>query len=63
MNLKQYLGVRVHIATKNGKIFEGKVADYCYPEDNESSKESIILDSPPIEFYEKDIRSIRIIGP
>lgn len=58
MYLKRFLNMHVHIVTTNGKLFEGEVVDYCYPEDNENGLESIILKSPPVEFYEKDIAEI-----
>lgn len=61
MNLKLFLNLRVHIVTKNGKLFEGEVVDYCYPEDNKNGMKSIILDAPPVEFYEKDISEIQCL--
>lgn len=58
MELHEFYGKRVKVEAKNGKTLEGEVNDYCYPEDNDNGKESIIIDtsnSPPIGFYESDI--------
>ncbi len=65
MELKKYYNKKVHIVSDEGKIFEGVVSDYIYPEDNESEKESIVIDSSngiPIELYESDIKTIQIKG-
>lgn len=67
MNLIELEGKRVRITDINGEIFEGRVEDYIFPEDNEpEGLESITLyDCPqrsyPVEFYETDIKSIQII--
>ena len=65
MDLVRYLGKRVRIVSVDDHTFIGKINDYCYPEDNESGKESIIIDCEmrklPIEFEESEIRSIEIL--
>ena len=65
MNLKQFWEHRVIIESINRKIYRGVVSEYIFPEDNENGKESIIVDAVgygnPMEFYEKDIKSIEII--
>ena len=61
MNLKQYCGKKVKIVADNDKVFLGKVNDYIFPEDNESEKESIVVDTienQAIEFYEDHIKEI-----
>lgn len=61
MNLRKFEGKRVEIKTHENQLFVGMVGDYIYPEDNESGKESIVLDTKDgdlVEFYEKDIKSI-----
>lgn len=69
MSLDKYYGKKVRIVTKNGKIFEGRVTDYFYPEDNEPEEESIAircengpLTGKSVEFPEHDIVSIQIIS-
>lgn len=64
MNLKQYYGKKVKIVAENSKIFLGRVNDYFYPDENESGKESIVVDTienQAIEFYEEHIKEIEII--
>lgn len=51
----------MNIVTKEGIAFSGVVIEYFYPEENESGKESIVIDSSsgnPVEFYEEDIKII-----
>lgn len=41
--------------------FDGVVTDYFHPDENETGKESIVIDSSngsAIEFYEDDIKEI-----
>lgn len=64
MSLSKYYNKKVKITDTNGQIFQGRVGDYIYPEDNESEVESIIvdlLDGGLYEFYPKDIKEIEII--
>lgn len=64
MGLKQYYLKKIQIIDVDGQCFKGIVNDYIYPEDNENEKESIIVDTIDgrvIEFYEYDIRSIKLI--
>ena len=65
MPLVQYYNKKVKITDKDGCNFSGMVNDYIYPEDNEPEQESIIIDTNEgevLEFYEKDIRQICVIG-
>ena len=58
MKLKRFYNKKVNIVTK---AFSGVVTEYFYPEENESGKESIVIDSSsgnPVEFYEEDIKII-----
>ena len=43
MNLIDYEGKKVKITDTRKRIWEGKVTDYIYPEDNEPEVESIII--------------------
>ena len=64
MGLKFYCGKKVNIVGTNGKSFVGTVSDYFFPDDNESEKESIVIDTydgDAIEFTEEDIQTIAII--
>lgn len=59
-------GKKVRIRADDGKIYEGTVGDYIYPEDNEpDGEEGIIIDNPkyshPIQFNAHEIKSIEII--
>lgn len=61
MELKQFYNKKVNIVSNVGVTFSGVVTDYFYPDENESGKESIVIDSSSgnaIEFYEEDIRTI-----
>ena len=61
MKLKRFYNKKVNIVTKEGIAFSGVVTEYFYPEENESGKESIVIDSSsgnPVEFYEEDIKII-----
>lgn len=65
MNLKQFYGEKVKIVAGNGTVFLGTVNDYIFPEDNESGKESIVVDTienQAIEFNESGIQTIEIIS-
>lgn len=65
MSLIQYYNKKVKITDKDGGNFIGVVNDYIYPEDNEPEQESIIIDTNEgevLEFYEKDIQQICVIG-
>lgn len=65
MDLLKYYNKRVCIKDIHGLTTIGKVNDYCYPEDNEHGKESIIVDceeyGTPFEFWEDNIASIEIL--
>ena len=61
MKLKRFYNKKVNIVTKEGIAFRGVVTEYFYPEENESGKESMVIDSSsgnPVEFYEEDIKII-----
>lgn len=64
MELENFYGKKVNIISTNGKSFVGTVNDYFFPDDNESGKESIVIDTlngDAIEFTEEDIETITII--
>ena len=64
MKLKPFYAKQVKIVAENKLVFLGKVNEYFYPSDNESGKESIVIDTAEgksVEFYETDILSIEII--
>jgi len=67
MELRKLEGKRVRLISTDGEIFEGRIEDYVFPEDNEpEGVESITLyDCPqrsyPIEFYANKIRFIEVI--
>lgn len=67
MKINQRLeGKKVRLTDTDGEIFEAKVTDYVYPEDNEPEGiASIIIwnksNSRSIEFLETDIKSIEVI--
>ena len=65
MDLGQYYGKSVRIVCDEGKIFEGFITLYVYPEDNDPEVEGIIMDHKPsaslIEFRETDIKTITVI--
>lgn len=64
MDLKQFYNKEVVIVSVNGQVFEGKVNDYIYSDENNLGKESVILDAKSgdiIEFTEEDIASIEIV--
>ena len=61
MKLRQFYNKKVNIVSKEGIVFSGVVTEYFYPEENESGKESIVIDSSsgaPVEFCEEDIKII-----
>lgn len=64
MDLKQFYNKEVVIVSVNGQVFEGKVNDYIYSDENNLGKESVILDAKNgdiIEFTEEEIASIEIV--
>lgn len=68
MSLKEYYGKTVRIIADNGKVFEGNVTDYFYPEDNEPEEESIaircskgLFPGRSVEFPKSDIKFIEAI--
>lgn len=61
MKLKQFYNKKVNIVTKEEIAFSGVGTEYFYTDENESGKESIVIDSSsgyPVEFYEEDIKII-----
>ncbi len=68
MGLIKYEEKKVRIVDIDDRVFEGKVTDYVYPEDEEDGLESIIIRctkgpllGQSIEFWERDIKTIQII--
>lgn len=64
MTLKPYYNKTVNIVDDNNQVFNGIVTDYFYPEDNESEKESIVIETSGgdlYEFTEENINQITII--
>lgn len=68
MNLIEYEGKNVKIIDTKERVWEGKVTDYIYPEDNEPEVESIIIKCKVgrfpgklIEFTGLDIESIEVL--
>lgn len=68
MELINYEGKKVRIVDVDGVVFEGKVTDYVYPDEDNTGLESIIIDcingplsGKPVEFWENDIKSIRVV--
>ena len=46
MNLKKFYDTKVNnIITNTGMKFDGVVTDYFHPDENETEKESIVIDS------------------
>ena len=63
MKLKKFINEKVSIVSNDGITFCGVVTDYFHPDENESGEESIVIDTPDgkvIEFYGKDIKSIKV---
>ena len=61
-------GKIVRIVDVDGEVFEGRVTDYIYPDDDDTGHESIIIDctkgklvGESVEFWERDIQSIKEI--
>lgn len=59
-------GKRVRLVDSEGDVFQAKVTDYIYPEDNEpEGMASIIIwdkaNKRSVEFLETDIKSIEVI--
>lgn len=68
MNLIEYEGQKVRVIDTEKRVWEGKVTDYIYPDDNESEVESIIIrcevgrfPGRSVEFTESEIESIEVI--
>lgn len=69
MNLIEYEGKKVRIIDTEKRVWEGKVTDYIYPEDNEPEEiESIIIKCKvgrfpgrSIEFTAPEIESIKVL--
>ena len=70
MKLIEYEGKQVKILSAGGNTYEGRIGDYCYPEDDEINLEMIVVDvemkngkvvDQPVGLYEKDIESIEVV--
>ena len=68
MKLMDYEGKRVRIVDVDNQIFEGRITDYIYAEDNEPEVEAIVMDcqkgplrGKAVEFWEEHISVIEII--
>ena len=68
MNLIEYEGQKVRVIDTEKRVWECKVTDYIYPDDNESEVESIIIrcevgrfPGRSVEFTESEIESIEVI--
>ena len=48
MKLKRFYNKKVNIVTKEGIAFSGVVTEYFYTEENESGKESMVIDSSSV---------------
>lgn len=48
MKLKRFYNKKVNIVSKEKIAFSGVVTEYFYPEENESGKESIVIDSSSV---------------
>lgn len=64
-----FSGKIIRIVDIDGETFEGRVTDYIYPGDDDTELESIIIDctkgklaGKSVEFWERDIISIKIIN-
>lgn len=59
-------GKKARIIDTDGDVFEGKIMDYIFPEDNEPEGEAAIdfytTSGEWVGFNETDIESIEIIG-
>jgi len=65
MNFKNLVGETIKVTTVKGKIYRGIVEDYCFPDDNESGDESIIVKFDKDnygEFDKTNIRTLEIVG-
>lgn len=68
MKIDQKLeGKKIRLTDTDGEVFEVKVTDYIYPEDNEpEGTASIIIwdksKNRSVEFLETDIKSIVVIA-
>ena len=65
MDLKKFNGRKVRIVDDRKSVFQGYVSDYIHREDNDPARDSIIIEDEsrrcPIEFFGKDIKSIKIM--
>lgn len=63
-SLSKYDGERVRIKDTDGKIWEGLVLLYDYPDDNDNGVESLTVEISSTriyEFYPDDIAEIEVI--
>lgn len=61
MKLKQFYNKKVNIVSDEGTAFSGVVTEYFHPDENDSERESIVIDTSSgecVEFYEEDIKTI-----
>ncbi len=65
MDLKELYHKKVLINAIDGEKFKGCVNDYVFADENESGKESIIIDDiysgQPIELEESQISKIKVV--
>ena len=63
MSLKKFDCKKVDIVDTSGKHWSGVVEDYCFPDENESGNESLIVrcNTKLIEFESGDINTINAI--
>ncbi len=69
MNLIEYCGKIVRITDIKNRVWEGRVTDYVYPEDNDPEIESLIIKcdvgsfpGKSVEFTKPEILFIDVIG-
>lgn len=51
----------MNIVSNEGTAFSGVVTEYFHPDENDSGRESIVIDTSSgecVEFYEEDIKTI-----
>lgn len=63
MSLKDFYSKKVNIVDTSGKHWTGFVEDYCFPDENDSGNESLIVrcNAKLIEFETPDIDTINVV--
>ncbi|MBE7718808.1 hypothetical protein [Lacrimispora indolis] len=63
MSLKEFYSKEVNIVDVSGKHWSGVAEDYCFPDENESGNESLIVrcNARLIEFETVDIETINTV--